>query len=287
MADYWRGVRVCSCMVAPLNAVGANVTKRCKAQGIPDFYLSPIQGSYSTSTAASAGTHAGGGAIDINTRPLTPAQKAVLEFCMREVTFADWDRPVTWFSKWFNKIINGGWSPHNHGILTGCVHLSSAAKSQVAEYVKGENGLVGGDKDTGTRSFVGRTWAAYLAIQKGVASAAQRALMVPTVKKLQAAIYQTQDGSWGPVTDAFLWRTGRIRREGKAGFMLYGVDKRKAMQGSWGAKPVDGIWGPRTQAANVAAVKRIQAVLKVTQDGVWGPKTDAAWRAVRAKAYAP
>lgn len=287
MADYWRGVRVCSCMVAPLNALGANVTKRCKSQVVPDFFVSPIQGSYSTSTAASAGTHAGGGAIDINTRPLTPKQKEVLQYCMREVAFADWNREPTWWSAWFGKVISGGWAPHSHGVLNGCPHMSPAAKAQIAEYVKGENGLVGGDKDTGPRDFVGRTWAAYLAIPQGVAAVAQRALVAPKVKALQGAVHQKQDGSWGPVTDAFLWRTWRINTQGLAGFKLYGTVLRKTMQGSWGATPVDGIWGPRTRAANVATVKRIQTILGVPADGAWGPKTDAAYRAVRAKAYKP
>lgn len=164
----WRGVRVCSCMTAPLDEVARLVTVRTKAAGVPDWTLTPIQGAYSTAVGASAGTHAGGGALDLSTSRLSAAQKAILEAAMREVGFASWNREPSWWSAWFGRVINGGWSPHNHSILNGCPHVSAAATAQLVEYRTGENGLAGRDKDTGVRSFVGRTWAAYLAIRDAV-----------------------------------------------------------------------------------------------------------------------
>jgi len=169
----WRGVRVCDCMTGPLNEAARLVTAHAKTAGVPDFYVTPIQGSYSTSTSASAGTHAGGGAIDITIKALSTAQENVLERTMREVGFASWNRQPSWYSAWFNKVIYGGWSAHNHSILNGCPHISPAAADQLAEYVRDENGLVGGDKDTGYRGFVGRTWSAYLAIRDGVVKIGQ------------------------------------------------------------------------------------------------------------------
>lgn len=43
----------------------------------------------------------------------------------------------------------------------------------------------------------------------------------------------------------------------------------------------DGVWGPKSRAANTKTVKSFQSALGVKADGDWGPKTDAAWAAVQ------
>lgn len=90
------------------------------------YKLTIVQGSYNTSVSASAGTHAGGGVID-----LTAYDYARKVRVLRELGFAAWYRAPG----------EGPWSPHIHAILIGNGKLSSSAQSQVASYKAGRNGL--------------------------------------------------------------------------------------------------------------------------------------------------
>lgn len=103
----------------------------------------PTQGSYSTSVGASASTHAGGGAIDLSVRGLSPAQRNDLILTMRYVGFAAWYRPQR----------PGVWGPHVHAIAIqdgGRADrgvLSAAAHRQVVEYYEDFDGLAGVGRD--------------------------------------------------------------------------------------------------------------------------------------------
>lgn len=88
----------------------------------------PMQGSYSTSVGASAGTHSGGGAIDLRPYDVTRVVRA-----LRAVGFAAWYRPHNWD--------NAGGVEHIHAILIGCPDLSPAAAKQVIKYRQHLNGL--------------------------------------------------------------------------------------------------------------------------------------------------
>lgn len=104
------------------------------------YDLTILQGSYNTGgVSASAGTHDGGGAVD-----LAPAdwQNKVRE--MRRTGFAAWHRPA----------IPGLWSEHVHAVLMGNRRLSPAAQVQVAEYLRGEDGLADHRPDDGPRDFI-------------------------------------------------------------------------------------------------------------------------------------
>lgn len=104
------------------------------------YDLTVVQGSYNTGgVSASAGTHDGGGVID-----LAPAdwQRKVAE--MRRTGFAAWHRPA----------IAGLWSEHIHCVLIGNRKLAPAAKAQVAEYLRGEDGLADHRPDDGPRDFI-------------------------------------------------------------------------------------------------------------------------------------
>jgi len=108
------------------------------------YDLTVLQGSYNTGgVSASAGTHDGGGAVD-----LAPAdwQNKVRE--MRRTGFAAWHRPELW--------VNGKkvWGEHIHCVLIGNRKLSPAAQVQVAEYLRGEDGLADHRPDDGPRDFV-------------------------------------------------------------------------------------------------------------------------------------
>jgi Transglycosylase SLT domain len=104
-----------------------------KAQTILKEKLSLTQGSFSSSVGASAGTHSGGGAVDIN----GPSDKKV--GALRAAGFAAWNRGSKWGSPSF--------APHIHAIAVGNKNLSAQARQQVQNFKAGKNGLAGGGKD--------------------------------------------------------------------------------------------------------------------------------------------
>jgi hypothetical protein len=104
------------------------------------YDLTITQGSYNAGgVAASAGTHDGGGVVDL---AAWDHARKVLE--LRRTGFAAWYRPA----------IPGLWPAHIHAVLIGNAKLSSGAKAQVAEYLAGYDGLKGNGRDTGPRQFV-------------------------------------------------------------------------------------------------------------------------------------
>jgi hypothetical protein len=114
-----------------------------RAQGLcsrsSEFVLT--QGSYNTSVAASAGTHDGGGAVDISVQGL--AVNAVLR-ALRQAGFAAWYRSP-----------GEGFSPHIHAVAIGDRQMAPVARQQVDAYFRGRNGLASNRADTAPAS-VGR-----------------------------------------------------------------------------------------------------------------------------------
>ncbi|AZM51756.1 hypothetical protein DMA15_03490 [Streptomyces sp. WAC 01529] len=92
--------------------------------------FSMTQGSYS-SGKLSAGTHSGGGAVDLG-----PAKDSVVG-AMRSSGFAAWRRTRA-----------EGFAPHIHGIAVGDPTASAAAKAQVKAFHAGRNGLSNNGPDT-------------------------------------------------------------------------------------------------------------------------------------------
>jgi hypothetical protein len=84
------------------------------------------QGSYHGGTSQSAGTHDGGGAIDIYDTNLDGVAKAG-----RRAGFAMWHR----------RALPGVWSAHCHGIAVGDAEMSAGARSQVNDYFDHKDGL--------------------------------------------------------------------------------------------------------------------------------------------------
>jgi hypothetical protein len=83
--------------------------------------------------AASAGTHAGGGVVD-----LVPASNPNVG-ALRAVGFAAWNRGAAWGSPSF--------SPHIHAVALGDPTVSPGAANQVMSYLAGGNGLADGGPD--------------------------------------------------------------------------------------------------------------------------------------------
>lgn len=100
-----------------------------------------IQGSFTTNTQASFGTHAGGGAVDIwavdpsNTSLLLGDIDAMV-LALRQAGFAAWFRPAN--------MLYQGMSPHIHAIAIGDTELSEEAEAQLVGdegYFRGRAGL--------------------------------------------------------------------------------------------------------------------------------------------------
>lgn len=101
--------------------------------------LDIIQGSYNRGgVSASAGTHDGGGAVDVW---LTLDWAARVEIALRKVGFAAWHRTPN----------EGNWGHHVHAIAIGDPELSSGAKKQVTAYYNHRNGLVSNAYDSSWR----------------------------------------------------------------------------------------------------------------------------------------
>jgi len=89
------------------------------------------QGSYSDGSL-SAGTHTGGGALDLN----VPGDPATIVRVLRKQGFAAWYRGP-----------DSGFDPHIHAIDIGNRKLSPGAASQVVKYRAGGDGLAGSNPD--------------------------------------------------------------------------------------------------------------------------------------------
>jgi hypothetical protein len=91
-----------------------------------------LQGSYNAGGVdASAGTHDGGGAVDIDVSNLTTTQRWQTVKAMRTVGFAAWLRTPD----------QGPWTYHIHAIAIGDTDVSTGARNQIADYYVGKNGL--------------------------------------------------------------------------------------------------------------------------------------------------
>lgn len=109
-----------------VNVRTAQMLKRAEARLGQDLHV--IQGSYNAGgVTASAGTHDGGGAVDVS---VTDNPERVVK-ALRDVGFAAWHRLPS----------QGPWSEHIHAVAIGDDELSAGAENQVKYYYQGLNGL--------------------------------------------------------------------------------------------------------------------------------------------------
>lgn len=160
---YWRGTRVSSDMLDPLDELALRAGD--------DIYVKPIAGfgSYSDNSN-SAGMDAGGGHLDLDLVGLSNEQKLRLERIAREVGFYADIREPSWWSPIRKKTISANWQSHLHMLKKDTTDLSTAARTQLAQWYAGSNGLAGFlwngewtyDPDDGPREFLKQTWTQYL-----------------------------------------------------------------------------------------------------------------------------
>jgi peptidoglycan hydrolase-like protein with peptidoglycan-binding domain len=107
------------------------------------------QGSYNPGgDPTSAGTHDGGGAVDINVDEMDETTSTEAVEVLREVGFAAWYRTPS----------QGDWPAHIHAIAISDPDLSDAARQQAGDYYLGKNGLANEGPDDGPEVKPIRTW---------------------------------------------------------------------------------------------------------------------------------
>lgn len=128
---------------------GKTVNKRTAAMlrlwqfnSLTDFYV--LQGSYNSSVGASAGTHDGGGAVDLSVHGLGSLSSK--KYHVKQGRLAG-------FAAWYRPTISGLWSEHIHAIAIGDDEMSSGARTQVIEYYNGDDGLAGSGNDQDPRVY--------------------------------------------------------------------------------------------------------------------------------------
>lgn len=99
--------------------------------------FSLTQGSYNRGVSASAGTHDGGGVVDISTSGMSAARREAAVQCLRRAGFAAWLRTPA-----------QGFAYHIHACAIGDREMAGGAKNQVQSYFNGRNGLAGNGSDT-------------------------------------------------------------------------------------------------------------------------------------------
>lgn len=126
------GYAACTCMARSLPMIEDRLRK---AGGIVrDLSGLITQGAYSGGVQASAGTHNGGGAIDVHYTTADTDEKILA-----------WRRSGV--AMWRRRPWEGPWGEHAHGIWIGCDHVSSGAANQIRAYRDGRNGLANNARD--------------------------------------------------------------------------------------------------------------------------------------------
>jgi hypothetical protein len=219
------------------------------AEKILGYKLNVIQGSYNSGVSASAGTHDGGGALDVWGKGGSHVAAEVA--ALRRVGFAAWGRTPS----------QGNWGYHIHCIAINDAELSSGARNQVTAYKNGRNGLASNGRDTFTRAYVNSTWEKY------------KASVVPAKPTVPPLVFHTlsvKAGAKGLKLSP--WTKLEVER-----FLSYCVQTgalSRENRGSWLNVVEHGNWS-HAGLIVTQAIKNVQNKGKLTVDGVFGPKTAA------------
>jgi peptidoglycan hydrolase-like protein with peptidoglycan-binding domain len=137
--DSYGGARVNTRTRAMLAAADAMLT----------WSLPLSQGSYTSTNPSSAGTHDGGGVVDISVTSMTTTQRWETVRALRTVGFAAWLRNPS----------QGSWPYHIHAAAVSDPDLASVAANQIHDYYFGKNGLANhAADDTPTAYRTAFTW---------------------------------------------------------------------------------------------------------------------------------
>jgi hypothetical protein len=113
--------------------------------------LTLTQGSYNPGgDPTSAGTHDGGGVVDISVDGMSAATRTQVATALRQVGFAAWIRNPS----------QADWPWHIHAVAISDTDLSTQAQNQAGDYYLGMNGLADRGPDDGPKVTI-RTWEEY------------------------------------------------------------------------------------------------------------------------------
>jgi hypothetical protein len=141
---------------ARLTYHGATMNTRTKAmlveaEGLLSRQLAITQGSYNPGgDPDSAGTHDGGGVLDISVSGMSEATQTTVVRRLREVGFAAWRRTPS----------QGDWGYHIHAVAISDTDQSPSAQHQAGDYYLGLNGLANKGPDDGPQ-VTKVTWEEY------------------------------------------------------------------------------------------------------------------------------
>lgn len=122
-----------------------------EAERLLGFKLVLSQGSYNPGgDPTSAGTHDGGGVVDVSVDGMSAATRVNVAKVLREVGFAAWVRTPS----------QGNWPYHIHAAAISDTDLSTPAQHQTGDYYLGFDGLADRGPDDGPRVPI-RTWEEY------------------------------------------------------------------------------------------------------------------------------
>ncbi|MEV4255953.1 peptidoglycan-binding protein [Spirillospora sp. NPDC049652] len=122
-----------------------------EAERLLGFTLVLDQGSYNPGgDPTSAGTHDGGGVVDVNVDGMSATTRTNVARVLRQVGFAAWVRNPT----------QGDWPWHIHAAAISDTDLAAEAQHQVGDYYLGMNGLANRAPDDGPRIPI-QTWEDY------------------------------------------------------------------------------------------------------------------------------
>ena len=124
-------------------------TMLAAADAMLSWSLTLSQGSYTSANPSSAGTHDGGGVIDISVTSMTTTQRWETVRALRTVGFAAWLRNPS----------QGDWPYHIHAAAVSDPDLAQAARNQIHDYYFGRNGLANHAADNTPSEYrVAFTW---------------------------------------------------------------------------------------------------------------------------------
>lgn len=111
-----------------------------EAERLLGLHLTLSQGSYNPGgDPTSAGTHDGGGVVDISVSGMSAATRTDVARALRQVGFAAWVRNPN----------QGDWPWHIHAVAINDTDMSTPAQHQVGDYYLGLNGLANQGPDDG------------------------------------------------------------------------------------------------------------------------------------------
>lgn len=213
-----------------------------------------VQGSYNNGKVqASAGTHDGGGAVDIRAKNIAPGQRQHVVTALRRVGFAAWLRTR---QQGFDEV-------HIHAIAIGDEDLSAGALAQVRDYRNGRNGLKGHGLDDGHPGFRAMTWERFKQLHS-IADATSASSLAAKKKDNHISVQAVRMAARGaPISHKFAFDAEQFMAFAFSGIKVIPATTFMAWRKT------------RDKRFFAFTVKSVQARFRLPQDGDPGPVTMA------------